>query len=118
MILEEPMKTVWSIILLNFSSLTRCYFQLYLDYDTGSNSDTECTPCNDFEDIQAKPSQIHRPIMSNVIYGSMTFANEIEVRYVRMDAEDEKLLGIKGDHTDLITGVYEGSVNESLSWME
>lgn len=45
----------------------------------------------------------------------MTFGDGNEVRYVRMDAEEEKLLGIKGDHTDLIPGVYEGSVNESLN---
>lgn len=42
----------------------------------------------------------------------MTFGTEHEVRYVRMDAEEEQSLGIKGDHTDLIPGVYEGSVNE------
>lgn len=41
----------------------------------------------------------------------MTFGTDNEVRYVRMDAEEEQLLGIKGDHTDLIPGVYEGSLN-------
>lgn len=39
----------------------------------------------------------------------MTFgADKKEVKYVRMNAEEEQLLGIKGDHTDLIAGVYEG----------
>lgn len=65
-------------------------------------------PCNDFEEIQAKPMQIHRPIISNVIYGSMVFGGEFEVRHVRMNAEEEQLLGITGDHSDLIPGVYEG----------
>lgn len=39
----------------------------------------------------------------------MTFGEE-EIRYVRLDTEEEFLLDIKGDHTDLIPGVYEGTV--------
>lgn len=85
-------------------------FDCILEFAIGSHSDNETAPCNDFEEIQAKPNQIHRSIISNVIYGSMSFGAENEVRYVRMDAEEEQLLGIKGDHTDLIPGVYEGSV--------
>lgn len=42
----------------------------------------------------------------------MIFGTKTEVRYTRMDAEEEQLLGIKGDHTDLIPGVYEGKPNE------
>lgn len=102
------------MISLNAASLTRSYFQICLDYDIGSNSDNDGTPCKDFEEILAKPSQIHRSIMSNVIYGSMTFGNGNEVRYVRVDAEEEHLLGIKGDHTDLIPGVYEGSLKSNV----
>ncbi|XP_037027450.1 histidine protein methyltransferase 1 homolog [Bradysia coprophila] len=78
------------------------------DYDHDENSDNEGMPCKDFEEIQPKSTQIHRPILSNIIYGSMTFGAEIEVRHVRMNAEEEQLLGITGDHSDLIPGVYEG----------
>ncbi len=106
----ESMKTVSSTNQLNSERLfIDSISQLDLDYDIGGNSDDECTPCNDFEEIHAKSSQIHRSIISNVIYGSMNFGVENEIRYVRMDAEEEQLLGIKGDHTDLIPGVYEGS---------
>lgn len=44
----------------------------------------------------------------------MTFGADNEVRYIRIDAEEEQLLGIKGDHTDLIPGVYEGSEMNAL----
>lgn len=40
----------------------------------------------------------------------MTFGEE-EIRYVRMEAQEDFLLDIKGDHTDLIPGVYEGTIN-------
>ncbi|KAJ6637141.1 Histidine protein methyltransferase 1 like [Pseudolycoriella hygida] len=72
------------------------------------DSDNGRAPCKEFEEIQAKPSQICRPLISHVIYGSMTFFNDNLVRYIRMDADEERLLGMKGDHTDLIPGVYEG----------
>lgn len=80
----------------------------YSDCEIDNNSDDESTPCNDFEEIEAKWSQIHRPVISNVIYGRMTFGTDEEIRFVRMDAQEELLLDIKGDHTDLIPGVYEG----------